>query len=703
MELSDKIESLKGIGDKTAALYHRAGVFSLWELLMYIPRDYMRYPEVKRAGELRPGALEAVCLTISAEPTLYHARSMAVLNAVGSDGTGSVRLTWFNMPYLKKNLRPGLKRVFFGKAAARGESLILEHPKTFKEEEYEKLKGKPESIYPLVKGLTQNSVRKALNTVLKEVGEIEDYLEANTLERLGIMPLDRAIRTVHEPENAGELIEAKKRLAFDEFLRFMLSVRKLKEKNDTVKNGFKLMECAEAARLMDSLPFKLTGAQLKAYRDCLSDMEGERAMMRLIQGDVGSGKTVVALLCLITAAANGYQGAMMAPTEVLASQHQQKISKLLKGAGLNIRSVLLTGSMTEKEKREARELISSGEAGIVIGTHALIQDKVEYKNLALVVTDEQHRFGVNQRESLAGKASGASVTEEHGGEVMSTNQKAGGGEEALRLPHVLVMSATPIPRTLAIILYGDLDITVMDEKPEERQPIKNALVDIRYRKKAYDFIRDQVKEGHQGYIICPAIEASEMIEMENVLDYSEKLRGYYGDGIRLGILHGKLKAEEKDRVMGEFAAGNIDVLVSTTVVEVGVDVPNATVMLIEDAQRFGLAQLHQLRGRIGRGDAQSYCIFVNTQDSDKDNERLKILKETNDGFKIASEDLKLRGPGDMFGIRQSGELGFKIADIYNDADMLELAAGFASSLKDSEAGRLSRVFNEKYTNEKVTL
>ena len=548
MELKDKIESLKGIGDKTAALYHKAGVFSLWELLMYIPRDYMRYPEVKKAGELKTGVLEAACLTIKGEPTLFHARSMAVLNAVGADETGSVKLAWFNMPYLKKNLKPGMKRVFLGKTGVRGDALVLEHPRIIKPEDYEGMKGRPESIYPLVKGLSQNSIRKALSTVLNEIGRIEDCLPYDRVEAMKLMPLDTAIRTVHEPPDTDSLIKAKKRLAFDEFLRFMLSVRKLKEKKEAAEPSFKLKECEEAARLIGALPFKLTGAQLKAYRDCLGDMEGEGAMMRLIQGDVGSGKTVVALLCLITAAANGCQGALMAPTEVLAQQHQTKISKLIKEAGLDIKSVLLTGSMTEKEKREARALISSGEAGIVIGTHALIQDKVEYRKLALVVTDEQHRFGVNQRESLAGKASGTAVTEEPGGGVMLTNPEAVGGELALRLPHVLVMSATPIPRTLAIILYGDLDITVMDEKPEERQPIKNAVVDIRYRKKAYDFIRDQVKEGHQGYIICPAIEASEMIEMENVLDYSEKLRGYYGDEIRLGILHGKLKAEEKDRV-----------------------------------------------------------------------------------------------------------------------------------------------------------
>lgn len=690
MRLSDNIESLKGIGDKTAALYHKAGVFSLWDLLMYVPRDYMRYPKLLSVMDLKVGNLGAAYLTLVGDPSLFHARSMAVLNAVGEDETGKIRLTWFNMPYLKKNLKAGMKRVFFGRVGVRAESLVLEHPRIIQKEDYGKLIDKPESIYPLVNGLTQNNIRKAINAVLKDTDEIEDYLSRETVEKLGLMPLDRAIRAVHEPPSADVLCAAKKRLCFDEFLKFMLSVRELKEKNRVAVNSFKMLEAAEAARLMDSLPYELTGSQLKAYRDCLKDMGSDRAMMRLIQGDVGSGKTIVALLALVTVAANGYQGALMAPTEVLAAQHKQKIGEMLKKAGLNIKSVLLTGSMSEKEKRRTRELILSGEAQIVIGTHALIQDKVEYKSLALVVTDEQHRFGVNQRERLAVKAAGEGGTVDG---VMSTEI----------LPHVLVMSATPIPRTLAIILYGDLDITVMDEKPEERLPIKNALVDIRYRKKAYEFIREQVEEGRQGYIICPAIEASEMGDMENVEEYSAKLRGIYGDSVRIGVLHGKLKSVEKEKVMGDFAAHNIDVLVSTTVVEVGVDVPNATVMLIEDAQRFGLAQLHQLRGRIGRGDKQSYCIFVETDGDSEENKRLEILKNTNDGFKIASEDLKLRGPGDMFGIRQSGELGFKIADIYNDADMLQKASEYASSLSRDETCALSVRYAERLSRERVTL
>lgn len=700
MRLSDPIESLKGIGEKTAALYHKAGVFSLWELLTYVPRAYLQYPDPVDIRDLKIGSTSAVCLTITGTPSLFHARSLSVLSVVAEDGTGKIKLTWFNMPYLKKNLVNGMKRVFFGRVEARGGVLTLEHPKMFKEEEYKELKEKRESIYPLVKGLTQANVRKAVATVLSEAGTIEDYLKPETKEALSLTDLDTAIRSIHSPSSDKELFAAKKRLAFDEFLVFILSVRKLKEKNEAAKARYRLIETAEAGRLIDSLPFALTKAQLKAYRDCIADMESEHAMMRLVQGDVGSGKTIVALLCLITAAANGCQGAMMAPTEVLAAQHLKKTTDLIKAAGLNIKTVLLTGSMSEKEKRITRELIASGEAQIIIGTHALIQEKVEYKALALVVTDEQHRFGVGQRESFAEKAEG------HDGQVMSTggtDRDELGVMSTNRSPHVLVMSATPIPRTLAIILYGDLDISLMDEKPEERLPIKNALVDIRYRAKAYEFIKKQVEEGSQGYIICPAIEASETMDLENVEDYSEKLRGIYGDTVRIGVLHGKMKSAEKEKVMGDFAAGNTDVLVSTTVVEVGVDVPNATVMLIEDAQRFGLAQLHQLRGRIGRGDKQSYCIFVDTSGDGEENKRLAILKNTNDGFKIASEDLKLRGPGDMFGIRQSGELGFKSADIYNDADMLEKASAYVATLTEDEAEGLLNGYAEKFMNERVTL
>ncbi|MBQ4242403.1 MAG: ATP-dependent DNA helicase RecG, partial [Lachnospiraceae bacterium] len=443
------------------------------------------------------------------------------------------------------------------------------------------------------------------------------------------------------------------------------SVKRMKDEEGMTGNDFPMVEVSEARRLMESLPYRLTGSQMSAYEDVTEDLGSGHAMNRLIEGDVGSGKTVVAVLAMLTAVKNGHQAALMAPTEVLAQQHMRKISAMLEQ--YDVRCVLLTGAMSEKQKREVRQSIADGSADIIIGTHALITELVEYRDLALVVTDEQHRFGVRQRKTLSDKA----------------------GD---RSPHVLVMSATPIPRTLAIILYGDLDISVMKDKPSQRLPVKNAVVDTDYRKKAYNFIRKEVKAGHQAYVICPLIEPGEDDSGENTLEYAQKLREIWGSEVRVGVLHGRMKNAEKNNVMTLFAAGDTDVLVSTTVVEVGVDVPNATVMMIENADHYGLSQLHQLRGRIGRGDAQSYCIFVDTSKGREMSERLSILKKTNDGFEIASEDLKLRGPGDIFGLRQSGELGFRVADIYTDAAILAMASEYAKEhAYDTEDGSADSV------------
>ena len=407
----------------------------------------------------------------------------------------------------------------------------------------------------------------------------------------------------------------------------------------------------------ERLPYALTGAQKKVIREVYADLSGGHIMTRLIQGDVGSGKTIVAILALLQAAANGYQGALMVPTEVLARQHYESMTELFASLKITFRPVLLTGSMTAKEKRLAREVIENHEADIVIGTHALIQEKVVYDNLALVITDEQHRFGVSQREMLSKK----------------------GGE-----PHVLVMSATPIPRTLAIILYGDLDISIIDELPANRQPIKNCVVNREFRPNAYRFIENEVRAGRQAYVICPMVEPSEMLEAENVIDYTEELRRALPPSIRVEYLHGKMKGKEKNAIMEAFAANEIHVLVSTTVIEVGINVPNATVMMIENAERFGLAQLHQLRGRVGRGKDQSYCIMVNASGEKDAGKRLDILNKSNDGFYIASEDLKLRGPGDLFGVRQSGDLEFHLADIFADADILKAVSDEVKKLMDKD-------------------
>ena len=463
---------------------------------------------------------------------------------------------------------------------------------------------------------------------------------------------------MHFPADEEEMRAARDRLVFDEFLLFILGIRRLKESQEALSNEARMAEAAQAERLMAELPYELTGAQKRVWKEIRGDLAGNHVMNRLVQGDVGSGKTILAVLALVTAGCNGYQGALMVPTEVLAKQHFQSVSELLETYGIPLKAVLLTGSMKASEKRRAAEAIACGTVQIVIGTHALIQEKIAYRRLGLVVTDEQHRFGVRQRETLANKG---------------------------LHPHVLVMSATPIPRTLAIILYGDLDISVVDELPAHRLPIKNCVVDESYRPAAYRFMEKETALGHQVYIICPMVEESEELELENVMDYTKKLQKIL-PGHQIACLHGKMKPKEKNEIMERFAAGETSILVSTTVIEVGINVPNATVMMVENAERFGLAQLHQLRGRVGRGKAQSYCIFMSGKKGKETKKRLEVLNRSNDGFYIAGEDLKLRGPGDLFGIHQSGILEFRLGDVFQDAKVLQSAGEAAGRILKEDPG-----------------
>ncbi|MCR5650551.1 MAG: ATP-dependent DNA helicase RecG [Lachnospiraceae bacterium] len=659
MELSEDITCLNGIGDKTAALFKRVGVCSLWDLLNHIPADYVRNPGLKKVKDIVPKERTAVKLTIEGSPDILRVRGLNILNVPAKDETGPVMLSWYNMPYLKKVLHPGMTRVFCGNADVRRNMLSLVQCRMYDPGEYEKQKDSLESVYHLTKGLTSKTVGKALKNVLKNASFPDDFLSEDERISLDMPPLSKCYEMIHFPKDLNEALYARRRLVFNEFYFFIRNIRRLKNNAKKSINSFPLIESALCARFIETLPYELTKAQKRTYEEIIKDLSSEHTMNRLVQGDVGSGKTVVALLAMLTVAGNGYQAALMAPTEVLAAQHMKNISGAVKELG--VKCVLLSGAMTEKEKKTARKCIKDGEAALVIGTHALITDLVEFKNLALAITDEQHRFGVGQRKALAEKCSG-------------------------KMPHVLVMSATPIPRTLAIILYGDLDISVMDELPKMRLPIKNCVVGRQYRPKAYKFIKDEIAAGHQAYVICPLVEESESSDCENVEDYSALLREKLGPDIRVGMLHGRMRPKDKDAVMNDFSAGNIDVLVSTTVVEVGVDVPNATVMLIEDAHMFGLSQLHQLRGRIGRGKDQSYCIFIDNSKSKEKNERLQIMNSTNDGFKVASEDLKTRGPGDIFGFRQSGELSFKIGDIFTDAPVLKLASEYADAHPVTEDG-----------------
>ncbi|MCI8980968.1 MAG: ATP-dependent DNA helicase RecG [Hungatella sp.] len=643
MDKERSIRDLKGIGDKTGKLFEKLGVFTVGDLLEYYPRDYHTYGPPVPIGELKLDMAGAAAGILRQTASVRRFQSTQVITASLRDETGTLQLTWFNMPFLRNTLQAGTYHIFYGKVVKKNNRLTMEQPEIFNREGYQAMMENMQPVYGQTKGLGNKAITKAVAQALDGRQMEKEYLPAYIRKKYELAEYNYAIQHIHFPENRQELLFARKRLVFDEFFLFILAVRRLKEKRGQHRGRYVMKKTPQVRELVEKLPYELTNAQKKVLSEVESDLTGGLAMNRLVQGDVGSGKTIIAVLALLMAAYNGFQGAIMAPTEVLARQHYESMKELFEEYGIDKVPVLVTGSMTAKEKRMAYEKIKSHEADIIVGTHALIQDKVIYDNLALVITDEQHRFGVGQREMLGNK-----------------------GQE----PHVMVMSATPIPRTLAIILYGDLDISVIDELPSNRLPVKNCVVNTGYRKNAYHFIGNQIKEGRQAYVICPMVEASEMMEAENVLDYTKTLRSEL-PGVEIQYLHGKMKPKEKNQIMEDFAAGIIQVLVSTTVVEVGVNVPNATVMMIENAERFGLAQLHQLRGRVGRGKYQSYCVMVNCGDQEGTQERLDILNRSNDGFYIASEDLKLRGPGDIFGLRQSGDMEFKLADIFTDANILK--------------------------------
>ena len=684
MANDQSIETLKGIGEKTAKLFEKVGIRTIDDLLHYYPRGYDTYGEPKAIGELSEDETGTVEGFLKSEATGVHVNGLSIVQATISDMTGKLRLVWYHMPYLKNTLRPDSHFIFRGRVIRKKNGLTMEQPQMFKPEAYEELLSSMRPVYAQTKGLGNKMITSAVEQALAFRTLERDYLPAGLRIANELAEYNFAIEHIHFPSNEEELKFARKRLVYDEFFFFLLAVRHLKEKRQNVQSPFHMEKQDECRKLLADLPYRLTNAQLRTLEEVLKDLKSGSVMNRLIQGDVGSGKTIIAVLALLAACENGYQGALMVPTEVLARQHFESVTELFEKHGVDKKVILLTGSMTAKEKRIAYEKVASHEADIIIGTHALIQEKIVYDNLALVITDEQHRFGVAQREMFGNKG---------------------------QMPHVLVMSATPIPRTLAIILYGDLDISVIDELPANRLPIKNCVVDKSYRPRAYRFIENEVKNGRQAYVICPMVEESEMIDAENVLDYTKILRQNL-PGIRVEYLHGKMKGKEKNKIMEEFAAGEIQVLVSTTVIEVGVNVPNATVMMIENAERFGLAQLHQLRGRVGRGDKQSYCIMVNASGNKEKNRRLDVLNKSNDGFYIASEDLKLRGPGDIFGIRQSGDLEFQLADIYTDAVTLKKVSEDVNRLLEQDENleqeenqelkkRLDRFLEEKY--EKLNL
>lgn len=665
-----KLSSLKGIGQKTEQLFTKAGITDTSQLPYYYPRGYDIYKEPVLISEIDEDGIYTLYLSIASDVEVKPMKKLNITTVFAVDEQNEhIKLTWFNMPFMKGALRRGYRYMVRGRVVCRGSLVSMEQPKLYTAAEYELKLHYIQPIYPLVKGLTNNMVTKAVTQyfAMQNNPEEMEYLPKELIECYELKPLYEAIKYIHFPRGINEMQESRKRLAFDEFFGFMMKLENLKSQRTYLENECMIHEGGYAARLISELPYQLTEPQRKAYDEMVADMSGKHVMNRLIQGDVGSGKTIIAVLALLNAVEAGFQGALMAPTEVLAKQHYDTVCELLKKHEFPVTPVLLVGSMSASQKKKAHEQIKDGTADIIIGTNALIQEKVEYNNLGFVVTDEQHRFGVNQRGGLARK----------------------GGH-----PHVCVMSATPIPRTLAIILYGDLDISIINAMPVGRLPIKNAVVGEEYRPNAYRFIMNQAALGHQAYVICPMVEDNEISESENVTDYTVELRKNL-PGLTVEGLHGQMAADTKNDIMGRFAKGEIQVLVSTTVIEVGINVPNATVMLIENAEKFGLAQLHQLRGRVGRGNAQSYCIFVSTSKKEEAKQRLDIIGKSNDGFYIAEQDLKLRGPGDFFGIRQSGDMSFKLADIYTDADMLKKAKDCADYIIENNLqNTLKKAFSQ---------
>ena len=670
------ITSIKGISSGLAAKFEKLGVKTVRQFIYFFPRRHIDYSRRKLISELEVGEEQTIVATVweAAEKITPKRRRMA--EAIVGDESGNIRVVWFNQPYLAKKFSTNSRVVISGRVG------LFLGKKVFESPEWEFLEsddlihtGRLVPVYPLTKGLYPRVVRRLVKgTVDRWLPEMLDFLPEGVRKSAGLLPLNEAIKQAHYPDSELSKDQARRRLAFDELFLIQLGVlsKKREWQEEGAGNAFVVNNgCLE--HFFDSLPFKLTAAQRHALAEIQGDLSRSKPMSRLLQGEVGSGKTVVATAAILLAAANGYQAALMAPTEILAEQHFDSICGLLSratqesGNDKPVRSYpsmlpypvsvgLLIGSLKESSKQELQERISAGEINIVIGTHALIQRGVEFQRLGLCVVDEQHRFGVMQRSALRYKGSN---------------------------PHVLVMSATPIPRTLALTLYGDLDLSVLGELPPGRVEIKTKFLNPEQRQRAYDFVRKQIATGRQAFIICPLIEESEAIETKAAITEYERLSQSVFPELRLGLLHGRLSSAEKEGVMRRFRSGEIDILVSTPVVEVGIDVPNATVMLIEGADRFGLAQLHQFRGRVGRGQHQSYCLLLAETPSVEAKERLSILERIRNGFVLAEEDLRLRGPGEFFGTRQSGLPDLKMARL-SDVELLELARREAIRLFDAD-------------------
>ena len=656
--MTTDVRYIKGIGEQRAKSLQKLGVTNLRELISYFPRAYEDRREFRRIADLVPGENACVRAVVASEPRLSRIRKgLDLVKLRVADESAVLDLTYFNQSYLKNSFHTGEEYVFYGKAEGNLLRKQMANP-LFEREGANRITGRIMPIYPLTAGVSQALLSAAVRQGLDACADdLTDFLPEDVRQEYRLCHVRFAYENVHFPADEEALAVARRRLVFEELYLLTLGLRLLRERRSAVTG--QQCKSVSLAPFCDALPFSLTGAQRRAAEDAVRDMCGTRPMNRLVQGDVGSGKTMVAAAAIWFAAQSGLQSALMAPTEILAEQHYKTLAPLLEGLG--VRCALLTAATPAKARRSTLEQLASGELALAIGTHALLTPDVQYQRLGLVVTDEQHRFGVDQRAALGAKGDN---------------------------PHLLVMSATPIPRTLALMIYGDLDVSLIDELPPGRQPIDTFAVNSSYHKRICDFIRKLVAEGRQAYIICPMVAENDELpdERKAVTAYAEKLQAEVFPDLTVKPVHGKMKAKEKDAVMRAFAAGEIDILVSTTVVEVGVDVPNAAVMLIENAECFGLSQLHQLRGRVGRGQHKSYCILVSDNTGEDNRRRLAVMTKTGNGFEIAEEDLKLRGPGDFFGSRQHGLPSLRVADLTCDMELLHEARAAAERLIAADPG-----------------
>jgi len=662
--LESAVQYVKGVGPRVAGTLEKLGIFTVQDLLYHFPRRYEDRTRFARVSQLNHGETATVLGTVITADNVQTRGRLVLTKVAVDDGSGVVALTWFNQKFRKDQFLKlrGRKIVVFGTVQAGRWGVEMASPEweLFSEDEDPLSSGRVVPVYPLTEGLFQSQLRKALRGALDAyVGMVEEILPESMRDRLDLMDIAESLRNIHFPESQEALDAARKRLVFEELFLLQLALAVRKRGMEAPGRGISFETPANFRdELKEVLPFELTGAQKRVIKEIAADMRRPICMNRLLQGDVGSGKTAVALAAMLIAVRNSYQAALMAPTEILAEQHYIGISKLVGNLDmLGIHVDLLTGSLRSKHRREVNERIASGQTSIAIGTHALIQEGVEFRRLGLVIVDEQHRFGVLQRAALMDKG---------------------------LTPDMLVMTATPIPRTLTLTVYGDLDVSIIDELPPGRKPIKTHWKQIGERKKVYNALRTLIDQGRQAYVVCPLIEESEKLQVRAATELADFLALEMFPDLRIGLLHGQMKTDEKEQVMTAFRNRELDILVSTTVIEVGVDVANATVMVIEDADRFGLAQLHQLRGRVGRGDEQSYCVMICEGNSEDSIKRMQVMSETTDGFAIAEEDLKLRGPGEFYGTRQSGMAGLKIADIFRDIPILEMARAEAFKLVEKD-------------------